>query len=734
MAFDTFELLAPAGTFEIFRAVIEAGADAVYVGGSRFGARAYAGNFSEEELLEAIDYAHLRGKKVYLTVNTLLKNEELAQLYDYLLPYYERGLDAVLVQDFGALSFIHRYFPLLPIHASTQMTITGPEGVEFLQELGVERVVLPREMSLAEMKQIHDQTGAELEAFVHGALCYCYSGQCLFSSMLGGRSGNRGRCAQPCRLPYKVLDERHHQVRDDSYVLSMKDLCGLSDLKQLREAGVYSLKIEGRMKQVSYAAGVVSFYRKYIDRFLEEQKETKVSAADLQTVKSLGCRLDFTDGYYHKQNGADMITFEKPGYEKTGASLEEEVRDLFLSHQEKIKASGRISLRVGQPAFYEISCGDASVCVTGPEVMEAKSKPLTLEAVKARMAKTGDTFFDMTEVTVELEEGAFLPNGALNELRRRAVRKLEERMLSSCRRAAEPAEKPAFLSGDPCPGKEKSPKNFEVSCLVDKRELLPVLAESSLVSRVYVELAMYRGTKDAGKLRQDLELLVHADKEIFLALPRIFRQPARIQWNQWKNLIGTLPVRGFLARSYEEFALVRQQFPEYELVTDHNLYTYNDVSSIEFQNKGADTVTVPLELNRGELAARENQNSEMVIYGYEPLMTSAQCVYANTGRCDQTPSVRYLKDRYKAQFPVKNYCSSCVNVIYNSLPLALFPFLRELKNNGIQRVRLDFVLESPAQAKDILRVFEEFMEQKRNSYPKEWQNHYTNGHYKRGVE
>ena len=240
---DTFELLAPAGSFEILRAVIEAGADAVYVGGSRFGARAYAGNFSQEELLEALDYAHLRGRKIYLTVNTLLKNEELSELYDYLLPFYERGLDAVLVQDFGVLSFIHRCFPLLPIHTSTQMTVMGPEGASLLQELGVSRIVLPRELSLSEMKEIRDKTGAELEAFVHGALCYCYSGQCLFSSMLGGRSGNRGRCAQPCRLPYQVLDEGHKKYRENSYVLSMRDLCGLSDLKQLHEAGVYSLKI-----------------------------------------------------------------------------------------------------------------------------------------------------------------------------------------------------------------------------------------------------------------------------------------------------------------------------------------------------------------------------------------------------------------------------------------------------------------------------------------------------------
>ena len=199
-----FELLAPAGNLEILKGVIESGADAVYVGGSMFGARAYANNFTEEELLEAIDFAHLRGVKVYLTVNTLIKNSEFSKLYDYLLVYYKRGLDAVIVQDLGVVKAIHEYFPSMEIHTSTQMTVTGADGVRFLSQFGVTRVVMAREVSLAEMKRIHEETGMELEAFVHGALCYSYSGQCLFSSILGGRSGNRGRCAQPCRLPYTV--------------------------------------------------------------------------------------------------------------------------------------------------------------------------------------------------------------------------------------------------------------------------------------------------------------------------------------------------------------------------------------------------------------------------------------------------------------------------------------------------------------------------------------------------
>ncbi len=240
------ELLAPAGNLETLKAVIYAGADAVYAGGSRFGARAYAPNFSRDEMLEAIDFAHLYGRKLYLAVNTLLKERELKeQLYDYLLPYYEHGLDAVIVQDFGVMRFIRRNFKDLPIHASTQMTVLGADGAKFLEQAGASRIVLARELSLEEIGRVHQETGAALEVFVHGALCYCYSGQCLFSSMLGGRSGNRGRCAQPCRLPYSVLPKPETKKgRDPQYPLSPKDLCALGLCRSLCKAACLRLKLK----------------------------------------------------------------------------------------------------------------------------------------------------------------------------------------------------------------------------------------------------------------------------------------------------------------------------------------------------------------------------------------------------------------------------------------------------------------------------------------------------------
>ena len=240
------ELLAPAGSYESLRAAVNAGADAVYIGGSRFGARAYADNPDEDALLDGIRYCHLHGKKLYMTVNTLLKEEELEQeLYSYLFPYYQAGLDGVIVQDFGVVQYLAEHFPKLPVHASTQMTITGCDSVRVLQRHGVTRVVPARELSLDEVQQIIEETGIEVETFVHGALCYCYSGQCLFSSMIGGRSGNRGRCAQPCRLPFRREDGERNMLGSQKYLLSMKDLCTLELLPEIVGAGIASLKIEG---------------------------------------------------------------------------------------------------------------------------------------------------------------------------------------------------------------------------------------------------------------------------------------------------------------------------------------------------------------------------------------------------------------------------------------------------------------------------------------------------------
>lgn len=729
---NQLELLAPAGSYDIFRAVLNAGADAVYVGGGQFGARAYANNFSEEELLRAIDEAHIHGKQLYLTVNTLLKEEELeAQLYDYLRPYYEQGLDAVIVQDMGAFQFIREYFPKMDIHTSTQMTICNRYGAEMMKELGATRVVTAREMSFAEIKDIADHVDIEIESFVHGALCYCYSGQCLLSSMLGGRSGNRGRCAQPCRLPYAVLDEKHREYKKDAYVLSLKDMCGIKDLRGLADAGVYSLKIEGRMKQIPYAAGVVSYYRKYIDLFLSGQ-ETQVSEEDYRAVLALGNRCGFTDGYYHRHNGSDMVTFTKPNYEKTNEALQQQILRTYENGAAKIPVMGELVLHQGQAAYYRVKTQTVSVEISGMEVMQAQKKPLLAEDVKSRMEKTGDTPFVMEELSIKIEDGVFLPNGALNQLRREALAELQKKMLKPYQRQERPQRKAEEKFPETCEKREKR-KERVFAVTGERRQLAPVL-ESSCVTSVCLDMEAYDRSTIMEELKEDANVVMQKDKEVYLAMPRIFRAGTAEWMRQILPDIKRMGFAGVLVRNYEELALAKETFLGSEIITDHNLYCYNDQAVRAFSGQGVTKNTVPLELNRSEIKRRYNEESMMMLYGYYPLMTSAQCVHANTRGCDKKRGLSYLKDRYQVQFPVKNFCTYCYNVVYNSLPVLLFSNLEELKKAGVRDFRMDFTMESAKETKAILKLYEEFADGSRRQYPKEWENRYTNGHYKRGVE
>ncbi|NLP15601.1 MAG: U32 family peptidase [Clostridiales bacterium] len=317
------EILAPAGSYESMRAAMNAGCDAVYMGGTRFGARAYADNPDEDTLIKAIEEAHLRGKRLYMTVNTLVKEEERQKLlYDYLEKYYLAGLDAVIVQDVGVMRFIHRHFPDLPIHASTQTTITMAQGADFLKSIGVTRLVTARELSFKEIKSIRDNTDMEIETFVHGALCYCYSGQCLMSSMIGGRSGNRGRCAQPCRMPYRFYAEgRQIDTGKEPYLLSPKDINTVALIPDLIESGVNSFKIEGRMKSPEYAAGVSYVYRKYVDIYLDKGKEYFYNYLegndyrnDMLDLMDLYNRGGFSEGYGRTYNGKSMMSMERPNH------------------------------------------------------------------------------------------------------------------------------------------------------------------------------------------------------------------------------------------------------------------------------------------------------------------------------------------------------------------------------------------------------------------------------------
>ena len=703
-----FELLAPAGNLEILKGVIESGADAVYVGGSMFGARAYANNFTEEELLEAIDFAHLRGVKVYLTVNTLIKNSEFSKLYDYLLVYYKRGLDAVIVQDIGVVKAIHEYFPSMEIHTSTQMTVTGADGVRFLSQFGVTRVVMAREISLAEMKRIHEETGMELEAFVHGALCYSYSGQCLFSSILGGRSGNRGRCAQPCRLPYTV------EGKNDEYILSLKDMCGIKALDKLHDAGVYSLKIEGRMKQLEYACGVVKYYRSYIDSM------KPVSDADYDRIKALGNRCGFTDRYYFDHNGSDMVTYVKPNFVSNAAEPSPEKR--------KLSIEGELVLREGEPGSLTVKRGDVTYKASIEPVSAALKAPLDKKAAIDRINKTGDTDFEFSHIKAQIGENVFVPNGALNKLRRDAISGLCDKLLKKYyRNDARYADMSGLTALPEHVVKSDAvhedgavnAKDYTAICSCMTRTQLDTLISYDCFDVFYLDFDMYDRNTLIQQFADDVKCLTKRNKKVYLMLPTIFRADSSDYFVSIAKELDKVSFEGFVVKNYEELYLTENLFTGKKVILDHNMYTFNDVSRSVFFEHGVSGDTVPLELNSKEIMHRNNIGSQMIVYGYYPLMTTANCVHKNTKGCDKKQKLIYLKDRYNKSFAVCNNCKECYNTIYNSLPTMLTKNISKLKEAGIRSFRYSFTIETPKQIKAVMddKVAE-----------------YTNGHYKRGVE
>lgn len=703
-----FELLAPAGSLEILKGVIESGADAVYVGGSMFGARAYANNFTEEELLEAIDFAHLRGVKVYLTLNTLIKNSEFSKLYDYLLPYYKRGLDAVIVQDIGVVKAIHEYFPSMEIHTSTQMTVTGADGVRFLSQFGVTRVVMAREVSLAEMKCIHEETGMELEAFVHGALCYSYSGQCLFSSILGGRSGNRGRCAQPCRLPYTV------EGKKDEYILSLKDMCGIKALDKLHDAGVYSLKIEGRMKQLEYACGVVKYYRSYIDSM------KPVTDADYDRIKALGNRCGFTDRYYFDHNGSDMVTYVKPNFVSNAAEPSPEKR--------KLSIEGELVLREGEPGSLTVKRGDVTYKASIEPVSAALKAPLDKRAAIDRINKTGDTDFEFSHIKAQIGENVFVPNGALNKLRRDAISGLCDKLLKKYYRDdARYADISSMcelsehvVKSDPThEDGAVNAKDYTAICSCMTRAQLDTLISYDCFDVFYLDFDMYDRKTLIQQFADDVKCLTKRNKKVYLMLPTILRADSSDYFVSIAKELDKVSFEGFVVKNYEELYLTENLFTGKKVILDHNMYTFNDVSKSAFFEHGVSGDTVPLELNSREIMHRNNMGSQMIVYGYYPLMTTANCVHKNTKGCDKKQKLIYLKDRYNKSFAVCNNCKECYNTIYNSLPTMLTKNIGKLKEAGIRSFRYSFTIETPKQIKAVMddKVAE-----------------YTNGHYKRGVE
>lgn len=746
------ELLAPAGSLKTLKAVIHAGADAVYLGGSMFGARAYANNFNEEELLEAIRFGHIHGRKIILAVNTLLKEYELGQLYDYLHPYYEAGLDAVIVQDMGVMEFIKTHFPNLPIHTSTQMTITNVEGARLLKEQGVERVVTAREMSLEEIQRIHDEVGVELESFIHGALCYCYSGQCLFSSIIGGRSGNRGRCAQPCRLSYEVLQgEKSLTGHHATPILSLKDMCTLPFLYELADHGVYSFKIEGRMKTPEYAAGVVSIYRKYMDSYLDGSR-IPVEKKDIRALLELGNRGGFTNGYYYHHNDSDMLSGESASHNKSEGVLQDNIRREYVDTELKEKIKGKLILNKECPAKIEVQYGKIKVSYQGNIVLVAQNRPLTKEVVTEKVTKTGNTPFVFEKLEVTMDDDIFMPVNQLNQLRRGALEALEEALLKpyertlpelvetssaeTDRRTTGNAIKEKQISGQSLSqtsGQQSAGSSTEVRVLIEDAEQLPAVLKADFVDTVYLDCMLYTRENLICKLSEDIDRVHASGKKAFYVFPFIFRQQTSLFYEKIMPELKKLPLDGIMVRSLDEIAFVKEWGNgNWQMVSDSNLYTYSNEAAEYFYRLGMIQDTIPVELNRKEILRRENSRSEMIIYGRLPLMITAQCIHKNTLGCMHQHKVLNLKDRYSVHFPVKNFCSECYNVIYNSLPVCLFKEDVTVKKIAPAAVRLSFTTETEEETEQILTIYGDIY--KNGGILGQMPMECTNGHFKRGVE
>lgn len=816
------ELLAPASGLESVRGAIFAGADAVYTGGGKFGARAYADNLVEDELLQAIDFVHLHGKKLYLTVNTLLKDKELKEeLVSYLMPYYKQGLDAVIVQDLGVFSVVKEYFPLLPVHVSTQAVVTGQNSAKMFEKMGAERIVTARELSLDEIKAIRKNTSIEIESFVHGALCYCYSGQCLFSSFIGGRSGNRGRCAQPCRLPYELLDNNGKSCskNKDSYLLSPKDMCTIEILPDIIEAGVFSLKIEGRMKRMEYTAGVTEIYRKYLDLYLQKgREEYKVSQKDKERLMELYNRGNFHTGYYTTYNGKSMMAMERPNHngiyvgelikeknrfsmkteidlnqkdvlefrgvidKKTGKDLEltvlepvsengkyvlpskygfllenkkkvsvyrtknekllDEIYEKYGKNSKNIDIEGAIKIEEGKPVEFTASKEEIRVNVIGKVVDKANNQPVTEEFVKKQLNKTGNSGFAFKQLNIDIKGNCFLTPKELNQLRREALLQLENKLTKAYRREEIIDCSHTVTENNATITKDEFYKD-KVKCHigVETLEQLQVVLKFPQVDAVDISfhtLGMKKGQEEQGlqRLKDIKKRCEEADCRLHLVFPHIWRLDVEERIKSYMNDI-LAEIDGIVAKNMEVLNFVnvynKKNIP---IRLDYTAYAMNTWAVESWKDMGAESFTMPLELNRAEsfsLAAQELPlNKEIILYGHIPMMVSAQCPVKNVKGCQNQPQIHLLKDRKGNKHPVCNYCDTCYAVIYNCTALSLLDVFEDVLRMNPSRVRICFTIEKE---KEVVSVMKEYIQSFENGQkPKLSLNQYTRGHWKRGVE
>lgn len=745
------ELLAPAGNKEAFLAALCAGADAVYIGGQKYGARAYADNFDQESLIWAIDTAHLYGKKIYMTINTLMKQTELDALASYLTPFYQVGLDGIIVQDFGALVMMKKMFPETELHASTQMTVTGSRGAKLLKENGIMRVVPARELSLREIIKIKEEAGVEVETFIHGAMCYAYSGQCLFSSMLGQRSGNRGRCAGPCRLPYKAFyNDRQLNDSNSLYQLSLKDLCSLDIIPDLMDAGIDSFKIEGRMKSKEYVSFVTGLYRYYMDAYQEDPRNYHVDQKDKKNLQNMFSRGSIETGYYFAYNGRHLVTLQKPGY-RTFSTDENET----VSH-EGIKQD--FSLKIPLTAFFYAHKEEAlsltvmtmdedvkSVTVTGDLVKQSQNRPALKEEILKALHKTGNTAFSFQLIEVDMENDVFLPNKELNELRRRAISLLTEEILQKHRR-----EEKTKNHGN-CSVYQINQNNQAIKfshthttapgliIRIQNMSQLSALSCPSKVNKVLLSWDCFEeGTIDFQDFKRKINAIKQKNISVGLSLCAVTREKTISLYDRYRDKMISASFDEFVVNNLESLAYMKEKFPNTKLISDSRFYVFQQESLGFFEKFGVTEHFLSYELHEKEMKPliengfKSGHHFAIPAYGYIPVMESAGCILKTNGQCEKDKTGKtYFIDRQQKKLPVIRHCSNCENTIYNAVPLSLHKEINKLTKMGAENLILSFTIESGQMMNRMIDWYDRLLS---GNVCEPFISEFTKGHFAKGVE
>ena len=693
------ELLAPAGSMEALRAAVCNGADAVYLGADTFNARINARNFSAADLQEAVVYCHVRGVKVHLTLNTLVLDREMPRAAELIRLAAFCGVDAFIVQDLGVVSLCRQLAPDVPIHASTQMSIHSLEGVLEAAALGCSRVVLARELPAEEIAHICKKSPVEIEVFVHGALCMCYSGQCYLSSVIGRRSGNRGQCAQPCRLPYG-----YGRFESTRYPLSLKDNCLAGELDELRRMGVASIKIEGRMKRPEYVAIVTRAYRTVLNG-------GKLTPSDLQELETAFSRQGFTDGYFRGQTGSDMFGRRQEGEDTAG--LFASARATYEQGEpQRIGVRFYAMIRRGEPAQLAVEDPDGNLCRTrGPVPEQAVYRSLTPQDLEQQLKKTGGTPYLCTAVRSSLDPNLMLPASAINAMRRDVIAELTAK-----RGRAAPARLNAY---------DEPPRYDGIAG--EPQLTIAVRTAGQITSRMLSmkPTVLYVPLSELAE-HPDLPQRVSVETQLAAILPRVIWSGELAPIARQLRTVYEMGVRQVLAGNLGQLHIARAA--GFAVRGDFGLNIVNSRAMRYLREQGLDSQLLSFELTLPQIRdISKAVPAELLIYGRLPLMLMENCVMKNrTGICAcQTGTVR-LVDRVGEEFPIVKDPGTCRNVLLNGKKLYLLDKKDALRGMGLWALRLQFTTENPGEIDKVLMDYQGRAVFDAGSY--------TRGLYSRGVE